>query len=185
MSDRGTPRTWRHMHGYASSTYLWENAAGQKFWVKYHFKTEQGIQNMTDAEARAMRAADLDCHRRDLWEAIVRNDYPAWRLEMQIMPQTTRALPRRPAFAEAVGAARMSSRPRAAILVSISLGHPVPQARVADAEILLGDRCGALTGELDRALPELPGVWCGHDGHPCRRPPATSGRVSGRRGKFI
>jgi catalase len=46
MSDRGTPRTWRHMNGYASSTYLWENAAGKKFWVKYHFKTEQGIQNM-------------------------------------------------------------------------------------------------------------------------------------------
>jgi catalase len=53
MSDRGTPRTWRHMHGYASSTSLWENASGQKFWVKYHLKTEQGIQNMTDAESRA------------------------------------------------------------------------------------------------------------------------------------
>jgi catalase len=86
MSDRGTPRSWRHMHGYASSTYLWENAAGEKFWVKYHFKTEQGIQNMTDAESRAMRAEDLDCHRRDLREAIARNDYPSWRLEMQIMP---------------------------------------------------------------------------------------------------
>jgi catalase len=86
MSDRGTPRTWRHMHGYASSTYLWENAAGKKFWVKYHFKTEQGIQNMTDAESRAMRAEDLDCHRRDLWEAIARKDYPSWRLDMQIMP---------------------------------------------------------------------------------------------------
>jgi catalase len=86
MSDRGTPRTWRHMHAYASSTYLWENAKGQKFWVKYHFKTEQGIQNMTDFESRAMRAEDLDCHRRDLWDSIVRKDYPAWRLDMQIMP---------------------------------------------------------------------------------------------------
>jgi catalase len=86
MSDRGTPRTWRHMHGYASSTYLWENAKGQKFWVKYHFKTEQGIQNMTDFESRAMRAEDLDCHRRDLWDSIVRKDYPSWRLDMQIMP---------------------------------------------------------------------------------------------------
>jgi len=85
-SDRGTPRSWRHMHGFSSSTYLWENAAGEKFWVKYHFKTEQGIQNMTDAEARAMRAEDLDYHRRDLWEAIARKDYPSWRLEMQIMP---------------------------------------------------------------------------------------------------
>jgi catalase len=86
MSDRGTPRSWRHMHGYASSTYLWENAAGKKFWVKYHFKTEQGIQNMTDAESRAMRSEDLDMHRRDLWDSIVRKDYPSWRLDMQIMP---------------------------------------------------------------------------------------------------
>jgi catalase len=86
MSDRGTPRSWRHMHGYASSTYLWENAAGKKFWVKYHFKTEQGIQNMTDAESRAARTGDLDAHRRDLWDAIARQDFPAWRLEMQVMP---------------------------------------------------------------------------------------------------
>jgi len=86
MSDRGTPRTWRHMHAFSSSTYMWENAKGEKFWVKYHFKTEQGVQNMTDAEAKAMRANDLDCHRRDLSEAISRRDYPSWRLEMQIMP---------------------------------------------------------------------------------------------------
>jgi catalase len=86
MSDRGTPRSWRHMHGFSSSTYLWENAAGRKFWVKYHLKTEQGIQNMTDAEARAMRAEDLDYHRRDLREAIARRDYPSWRVEMQVMP---------------------------------------------------------------------------------------------------
>ncbi|MCI2421560.1 catalase [Saccharopolyspora sp. K220] len=86
MSDRGVPRTWRHMHGFSSSTYLWENAGGEKFWVKYHFKTEQGVENMTDDEARAMRAEDLDCHRRDLWDAIARADYPSWRLEMQIMP---------------------------------------------------------------------------------------------------
>jgi catalase len=86
MSDRGTPRSWRHMHGFGSSTYLWENAAGKKVWVKYHLKTEQGIQNMTDAEARDMRAEDLDYHRRDLREAIARQDYPSWRVEMQIMP---------------------------------------------------------------------------------------------------
>jgi catalase len=86
MSDRGTPRDWRHMNGYSSDTYMWENAAGKKFWVKYHFKTEQGIQNFTDAEATAMRAEDLDCHRRDLRDAIARKDYPSWRLEMQIMP---------------------------------------------------------------------------------------------------
>jgi catalase len=82
----GTPRTWRHMHGYSSDTYMWENAAGEKFWVKYRFRTEQGIQNFTEAEASAMRAEDLDCHRRDLWEAIARKDNPSWLLEVQIMP---------------------------------------------------------------------------------------------------
>ncbi len=86
MSDRGTPRTWRHMNGYSSHTYMWINAKGERFWVKYHFKTEQGIQNFTDAEAKAMKAEDPDYHRRDLWEAIGRKDYPVWRLEMQIMP---------------------------------------------------------------------------------------------------
>ncbi len=86
MSDRGTPRTWRHMNGYSSHTYMWINAKGERFWVKYHFKTEQGIQNFTDAEAKAMRAEDLDYHRRDLYETIQKRDYPVWRLEMQIMP---------------------------------------------------------------------------------------------------
>lgn len=86
MSDRGTPRSWRHMNGYSSDTYMWQNAAGEKFWVKYHFKTEQGVENFSDAEAKAMRAVDLDCHRRDLHDAIAREDFPSWRLEMQIMP---------------------------------------------------------------------------------------------------
>jgi catalase len=86
MSDRGTPRSWRHMHGFSSDTYMWQNAGGERFWVKYHFRTEQGIENFTDAEASAMRAEDLDCHRRDLWEAIARKDNPVWRLEVQVMP---------------------------------------------------------------------------------------------------
>jgi catalase len=74
------------MHGFSSDTYMWHNGGGERFWVKYHFRSEQGIQNMTDAEARAMRTEDLDFHRRDLREAIARGDHPAWRLEMQIMP---------------------------------------------------------------------------------------------------
>ncbi len=86
MSDRGTPRTWRQMNGYGSHTYLWENADGEHFWIKYHFKTGQGIQNFTDAEAKAMTAEDPDYHRRDLRDAIARGDHPEWRLEMQIMP---------------------------------------------------------------------------------------------------
>jgi len=86
MSDRGTPRTWRNMNGYSSHTYMWINAKGEKVWVKYHFKTEQGIANFSDAEAKAMAAQDTDYHRRDLWEAIQKKEYPVWRLEMQIMP---------------------------------------------------------------------------------------------------
>jgi catalase len=86
MSDRGTPRTWRHMNGYGSHTFMWINAEGKRVWVKYHFKTEQGIQNFTAAEAKAMRAEDPDYHRRDLHQAIEKKSYPAWRLEMQIMP---------------------------------------------------------------------------------------------------
>ena len=76
MSDRGTPRTWRHMNGYGSHTFLWENAGGEKFWVKYHFKTEQGIENFTDAEAKAMVAEDPDYHLRDLCDAIAKGDAP-------------------------------------------------------------------------------------------------------------
>ena len=74
----------------------------------------------------------------------------------------------------------------AAILIGISLSHPVPQARVADPEILSdpGDRHGALTREPDRALPELWRMRDGHDGHPSQWPLATPGQVSGRRGKL-
>lgn len=86
MSDRGTPKTYRNMNGYGSHTFMWINAQGEKFWVKYHFKTEQGIENFTDADAKAMMAEDPDYHRRDLRTAIENKNFPAWRLEMQIMP---------------------------------------------------------------------------------------------------
>src|ERR1700745_296799 len=84
MSDRGTPSTLRHMNGYGSHTYLWMNAAGERFWVKYHFKTVQGIENFTRAEADAMVAQDPDFHRRDLWNAIQHGDAPEWRLGEEI-----------------------------------------------------------------------------------------------------
>ncbi len=86
FSDRGTPRTWRNMNGYGSHTFQWINAKGERFWVKYHFKTEQGIENFTDSEAKAMTDEDPDFHRRDLHTAIASKQFPAWRLEMQIMP---------------------------------------------------------------------------------------------------
>ncbi len=86
MGDRGIPKTWRHMDGFSSHTYMWVNAAGDKFWVKYHFKTDQGIENLTQAEADRMAGVDADYHRRDLFNSIKAGDFPSWTLKMQIMP---------------------------------------------------------------------------------------------------
>jgi catalase len=85
FSDRGTPKTYRHMNGYSSHTFKWSNAKGEYFWVKYHFKTEQGIQNFNRQEAEVMKGKDPDHATRDLFDSIKRKEYPAWRLEMQIM----------------------------------------------------------------------------------------------------
>lgn len=85
FSDRGTPRTYRHMNGYGSHTFMWYNAQGEYWWVKLHFKTEQGIQNFTGEEADRMRGIDPDCATRDLFEAIARGEFPAWKLKVQIM----------------------------------------------------------------------------------------------------
>ena len=86
MGDRGIPKTWRHMNGYSSHTFMWLNAKGEKFWVKYHFKTVQGIENLTQAEADTLAGVDADYHRRDLFESITKGDFPSWTLKMQIMP---------------------------------------------------------------------------------------------------
>ena len=86
MSDRGTPRTLRQMNGYGSHTFAWINAAGEKFWVKYHFKTAQGVENYTAAEARQVAAEDPDAHRRDLRRAIEAGEAPEWRVQVQVMP---------------------------------------------------------------------------------------------------
>ncbi|HEY2576617.1 MAG TPA: catalase [Streptosporangiaceae bacterium] len=86
MGDRGIPRTWRHMNGYGSHTYSWINAAGEIFWVKYHFITDQGIEFFTQAQADQMAGQDADYHRRDLFEAIKGGEYPSWTLKVQVMP---------------------------------------------------------------------------------------------------
>jgi catalase len=86
MGDRGIPKTWRHMNGYSSHTYSWVNAAGEKFWVKYHFITDQGIEFLTQAEADDLAGKDGDYHQRDLYTAIERGQFPSWTLKMQIMP---------------------------------------------------------------------------------------------------
>ena len=78
------------MNGYSSHTFKWYNENGEHFWVKYHFKTEQGIQNLTRDEATEMKGNDPDHATRDLFDAIERGEYPSWRLEMQIMtPEET------------------------------------------------------------------------------------------------
>jgi catalase len=86
MGDRGIPRTWRHMNGYSSHTYSWVNGAGEIFWVKYHFISDQGIEFLTQAEADTLAGQDADYHQRDLYTAIGRGQYPSWTLKVQIMP---------------------------------------------------------------------------------------------------
>ncbi|WP_042394617.1 catalase [Streptacidiphilus carbonis] len=86
MGDRGIPRTWRHMNGYSSHTYMWINEQGRRSWVKYHFKTDQGIEHFTQHEADQMAAVDTDYHTRDLFEHIRDGQYPSWTLYVQVMP---------------------------------------------------------------------------------------------------
>ncbi|MFE2161718.1 catalase [Streptomyces lydicus] len=86
MGDRGIPKTYRNMNGYGSHTYMWVNAGGQKFWIKYHFKTDQGIEFLTQEEADRLAGTDGDVHRRDLYEAIDGGNAPSWTLYVQVMP---------------------------------------------------------------------------------------------------
>lgn len=86
MGDRGIPKNYRHMNGYGSHTYQWVNAEGERFWVKYHFRTDQGQDFLTQQEADALAGSDADVHRRDLWDAIEQGNFPSWTLHVQIMP---------------------------------------------------------------------------------------------------
>ena len=88
MSDRGIPASYRHMHGFGSHTYSFWNAAGERFWVKFHFRTQQGIRNLTDAEAAQIVGNDRESHQRDLFDAIERGDFPKWKMYVQGMPET-------------------------------------------------------------------------------------------------
>ncbi|WP_308363719.1 MULTISPECIES: catalase [unclassified Microbulbifer] len=86
MGDRGVPKSYRHMNGYSSHTYMWVNAKGERFWIKYHFKTDQGNDFLTQEDADRLAGEDADVHRRDLFESIANGDYPSWTLKVQIMP---------------------------------------------------------------------------------------------------
>ena len=87
MSDRGIPASYRHMHGFGSHTYSFWNEQGERYWVKFHLRTQQGIKNLTDAEAAAVVAQDRESHQRDLYEAIERGDFPKWKMYVQVMPE--------------------------------------------------------------------------------------------------
>ncbi len=86
FSDRGTPKSFRYMNGYSSHTFKWYNRKGESCWVQYHFKTEQGIKNLTRQQAADMAAKDPDHATRDLHDAIEKGECPSWRVCVQIMP---------------------------------------------------------------------------------------------------
>ena len=87
MSDRGIPRSYREMHGFGSHTYSFINAKNERFWVKFHFKSMQGIHNLTNREAEALVAKDRESHQKDLFENIEKGNFPKWRFCIQVMPE--------------------------------------------------------------------------------------------------
>lgn len=87
FSDRGCPASYRHINGYGSHTYSFINEAGERVWCKFHFKTDQGIKNMTDEESAELIGRDRESHQRDLFEAIERGDFPSWSVKVQVMTQ--------------------------------------------------------------------------------------------------
>lgn len=87
MSDRGIPMSYRHMHGFGSHTFAMYNKDNQRVWVKFHFRTCQGIKNLTDAEAEALIGKDRESHQRDLFNSIEKGDYPKWKLSIQVMTE--------------------------------------------------------------------------------------------------
>lgn len=87
FSDRGIPRGVPYMNGYGSHTYSFINAANERFWVKFHFKTQQGIQCMMQEEGDRLAGTDPDYHVRHLFEAIARGEYPKWTFSVQVMPE--------------------------------------------------------------------------------------------------
>ena len=87
MSDRGIPKSYRHMHGFGSHTFSFINADNERFWVKFHFRCMQGIENLTDQESAELIAQDRESSQRDLYESIEMGDFPRWELKVQVMPE--------------------------------------------------------------------------------------------------
>jgi catalase len=91
FSDRGIPDGYRHMHGFGSHTYSLINTQGERTWVKWHFKTQQGIKNLAPADAARLAGTDPDYAQRDLFEAIERGDFPRWTVCIQVMSEAEAA----------------------------------------------------------------------------------------------
>jgi catalase len=87
MSDRGLPASYRHMHGFGSHTFSFINAANERFWVKFHLASQQGIRNLTDAQATELVGRDRESAQRDLLDSIDHGDFPRWQMRVQIMPE--------------------------------------------------------------------------------------------------
>lgn len=87
MSDRGIPKSFRHMHGFGSHTFSFISADNKRVWVKFHLRTKQGIENITDQEAEVLVGKDRESNQRDLYEAIERGEFPKWTMFVQIMPE--------------------------------------------------------------------------------------------------
>ena len=87
FSDRGLPQGYRFLNGFGSHTYSFLNAADERFWVKFHFKSLQGIKTWSNAEGESIVAKDRESAQRDLYEAIAAGDFPRWRFCVQVMPE--------------------------------------------------------------------------------------------------
>jgi catalase len=87
MSDRGIPASYRHMHGFGSHTFSFISPRNERFWVKFHLRSQQGIKNLTDAEAEALVGRDRESHQRDLYQSIEKGDFPRWTMFIQVMPE--------------------------------------------------------------------------------------------------
>lgn len=87
MGDRGIPSSYRHMHGFSSHAYSLINDKNERTWVKFHFRSQQGIRNLTDQEAEQVVGMDRESHQRDLYEAIEKEMYPKWKMYVQLMTE--------------------------------------------------------------------------------------------------
>ncbi|MFT7464775.1 MAG: catalase [Pseudohongiellaceae bacterium] len=91
FGDRGIPSSYRKMDGFGSHTFRWVNADGERFWVKFHFKTNQGIDCLTSEQAEAIAGSDPQATHRELYDAIGRGEHPSWTLKVQVMPHAEAA----------------------------------------------------------------------------------------------